>query len=235
MAFVVPTLCGGAIHNLMLTTDGRMVSLGEAHDFELESALVALGAELPRCLWHYKRWLKHPLAWMQGPLFNAWVLDSRLDSRVFSVPLGVRWKNTDFRFLTGLLLLDMAEHLASSLSYGPNVDLLLQPVYMARMAYADGRKHRDIRFALAEFNEMLAERRRQFPPDDVDNQILWFIAAAVSYAIDGWWLDYNNTRLNYLYDVYLRLGDAAELDMWLRSRIAVVLASLVEQGRWPSM
>jgi hypothetical protein len=244
MSFVFPTWCEGEIHNLVLTRDGRMVSQGDEHDFELEAALAELGGHLPHCLWHYNRWLKNPLNWVQGPLFSAWAYDANMDPKLFSSPLGFDWQEQNLRFLSGLLLLDMAEHAVGQLSdklVVKHIDMpaILFPIRAARRSYTSQRAHHDVTIARRDLHDLSVLRMREHKGNlravRSDRRILRFVGHTSDWATSGWWIDYRLEGLDRLYAMFLEIGDAEEQDAWLRRRIARVLESLIEEQRWPSM
>lgn len=237
MPFVVPIKCGGKIHNLVLTRDGRMTSLGDEHDFGLETALGELGAQLPHCAWHYKRWMDNPLLWVQGPLFGAWRDEARMDRHVFGEPLGIFWQPQDFKFLSCLLLLDAAEHVSNQLSdsYGQyGKEFFTRPLKHGRRAFWTVKSRQDTAYVIRDIQAVRHDTRDDIVIPAADASIMSFITDAASWCHD-WFYDTDLKGIKALYSTYLTLGDPKELDLWLRRRIATVLESLIEEKRWPSI
>jgi hypothetical protein len=219
-----------------------MVSHGDKHDFALEITLSDLGSHLPHCAWHYQRWLKNPLIWVAYPLFGAWFHDANMDPEDFSSPLDITWQDQDLKFLSGLLLLDMAEHSVNQLSdrlviKQSDMPTILHPIDAARRSYTSDRSHHDVAIARTDLHNLTVFRMREHKADlhsvEQDRRILRFVSEAADWATSGWWLDYQLEGLDKLYAMFLKIEDAEEQDLWLRKRLARVLESLIQEERWP--
>jgi hypothetical protein len=251
MAFTFPSWCSNEIHKLVITRDGRMVSHENTHDFDLEIALAEMGAALTHCTWHYQRWLANPLDWVQGPLFNALVFDEyrgKLKSGqrksqypIFADILNIHWPPRDFKFLSGLILLDMAQHAVAQLSDDDyDMDVVMRPIRSARKAYSDTKASRDVVFHRACLSEMFNRRGKFYEKkiqkrDAKDKAIVDFVLASTDWASGGYLFFTGARTLDVLYKDFLQLGNAKQQDAWLRRRIARVLQSLTDDQQWPSI